>query len=329
MLRALRSMGTITSLTFLQLYCLNMTLYDIDTILFTNFPNLQYLDLSDSCIHDTSYYHHHNKNTMATTTNIRELTLSNIERGSSSVFEYLLRSCPKLERLNCYNAIPSYHIIQLLSQYHASLTTLGFGYRPNNHRGEGGGAPERVHPPLTTAVRSISLRRVTDIAFTGVVFYGSCTTLTSLHLHACNISDECIRRLAENNNNLSTFPQLKQLHLIMVNDLTEFGLDELLLACTPRLEQLVIKRAPDMILSDHTLDTFSLVASLVDITYDQPDQVSPMAIRRLVTDKHILLNRVGTFCKLHLAFNYHTRLTVHFPTQMSVDALLQTSSSSL
>lgn len=320
MLRALRSMGTITSLTFLQLYCLNMTLYDIDTILFTNFPNLQYLDLSDSCIYGTA--HPKNNSTTIATTNIRELTLSNIERGSSSVFEYLLRSCPKLERLNCYNAYPSYHIIQLLSQYHASLTTLGFGYRPTNV-GEGG-EPERVHQ-LTTAVQSISLRRVTDIAFTGVVLYGSCTTMTSLHLHACNISDECIRRLAENSN--PTFPQLKQLHLIIVNDLTEFGLEDLLLTCTPCLEKLVIKRAPDMILSDHTLDAFSLVASLVDITYDQPDQVSPTAIRRLVTDKHILLNRVGTFCKLHLAFNYHTRLTVHFPTQMSVDALLQTSSS--
>lgn len=324
MLQALRSMGTITSLTFLQLYCLNMTLYDIDTILFTNFPNLQYLDLSDSCIYGTAHHPKNNNNTTIATTNIRELTLSNIERGSSSVFEYLLRSCPKLERLHCYNAYPSYHIIQLLSQYHASLTTLGFGYRPNVE--EGGSESESVHQ-LTTAVQSISLRRVTDIAFTGVVLYGSCTTMTSLHLHACNISDECIRRLAENNNNNPTFPQLKQLHLIMVNDLTEFGLEDLLLACTPRLEKLVIKRAPDMILSDHTLDAFSLVASLVDITYDQPDQVSPMAIRRLVTDKHILLNRIGTFCKLHLAFNYHTRLTVHFPTQMSVDALLQTSSS--
>lgn len=311
MLRALRSMGTITSLTFLQLYCLDMTLHEIDTILFTNFPNLQYLDLSDSCIYDT-YLEHNNP----VATNIRELTLSNIDQSTSSAFEYILRSCPKLERLECYNAHPSYRIIQLLSQYCSSLTTLGFGYRPNL----GVQSAERIQ--LMTAVHSMSLRQITDSLFTGIVSYGSCTTLTSLNLHACAISDECIGLLADSN---TSFPQLKSLHLIMIHELTEFGLEALLSACT-HLQQLVIKRASDIIISDFTLDAFSRLESLVDITYEQPDQVTPMAIRRLVTDRHILLNRAGDFCKLHLAFNYHTRLTVHFPTQMSVDALLETSS---
>ncbi|KAI9314380.1 hypothetical protein BX666DRAFT_445733 [Dichotomocladium elegans] len=315
LLRAIRDMGPAPSMTYLQLYCLEISVHELYSSVFVNFPRLNYLDLSDSNIHDGGEPPPRKRASTA----IEILILSHIEGSSSSVFDYILGSCPKLQRLQCFSSEPSYDIIKHLCIYYPSLEGLGFGFvRQDRNRHSNTIMSDDNPLRLTTSLQSASFNRINDEALVDLIVYGSSRTLSALKLSTSAISDICFCRLAA----ASAWSSLRRLKLDMIIGLTELGLFRFLQTCT-QLEELSLKRIADMVITDRVLDLFGQLDCLSNITYEQPDRVIPDTVRRLIVKKYTVLNSRGNISThLRLAFNSHTRVNIRFPTKMSVDTLL-------
>ncbi|KAI8145385.1 hypothetical protein BJV82DRAFT_603475 [Fennellomyces sp. T-0311] len=296
LLRALRNMGSMPTMTFLQLYCLEISLPDV-LQLFTLFPNLSYLDLSDSVIFDNGGV------VSPVQIRVKDLTLNHIEGSSSPVFDCLIQSCPQLERFNCRGSQPSYDIISHLNRHVRSLKSLAYGvvrdYFPT--------------PALETALASVILEQVGDQDLAAVVAHAY-PTLSNMEIRSSFITDACVSQLASR-----IWPALRQIDLNTLCGITLQGLFVLLDAC-PRLEKLSFKNVRWWCITDSTLDRWAQYEHLVNIRYSgQLDEITPAAVRRLVDAKCAKLR--NQHATLHLEFNAHTRIHIQFPT--AVDTIIQ------
>ncbi|KAI9477073.1 hypothetical protein BDB00DRAFT_879526 [Zychaea mexicana] len=336
LLRALRNIGPMTAMSYLQLYCLEINMDDV-VHLFDLFPNLTYLDLSDSVLYDSGDYtssipsgpahrhhrYHHYNQRYHRTTRLKSLTLNHIEGASSAVFGCLLQSCPQLEQFHCRGALLSYEIIQHLNRYNRSLRVLAYGLCAGHHADQ----HDFVIPPppvmLEIGLESVLLEQVNDQDLAAIVSYSAYHyTLSKLDIRSCFIPDDTMAQLLLNSSSSNGgWSSLRQLDLSSVTGLSLPGLFTFLDAC-PNLEKLSFKDIPWWRVTNATLDRWTHYKNLVDIRYfGQPESISQAAIQQLIAAKYAVLQqqRPGA---LHFEFNRHTRIHIQFPTQYSVDDLI-------
>lgn len=293
----MENLAPLYSLTQLTMSLRGYSLSQVINGLLVFFPNLKYLDLSDSAIVDDGP--DDPSQAILRASQVEELRLCRIHDSTSRIFASIIGSCPKLRSLCCSRTSPAYEVTQHVNQYCQELDRFLIGYQMIDDTAF-------TAYPILIPMRSMALCRASGPAVVSALMEGPCATLEELVLSRVDLADIDIERLTKVSTCTIT-PPWQCLRRLVLDDAQNVAREDLfaLLDTCAHLEELVIRakwririhrdqhgvflpRLGHIVVDDDLLERLGDYGLLNSFTWRQNGQFTATGVERFIARRQAI-----------------------------------------